>query len=262
MFGKTGFLSETDLREAPSGIDSELWKLATAPNEWALKLISEIRIHFECQPEILGTMYFLRVFSDYQAMLLVGKKGMVPQATIMLRTELEALFGLAAIAKEPSFWKELYGHEPHQKKRVLNKLKKFRRNDTDDGSQLSNIDCKLKECSEEIEQQNARPLTTEQIAEKAGLQDLYNTVYPWCSLEVHVSPRTLETAYIDNKEQGEILELKFGPDYVRVQIVVATGADCLLLAIVSLSEIFKVDVNEKLSIYRSDLQQFLNSGHE
>jgi len=123
-----GFLS-FDSEEIIKDIEKQypgIWSFALETNGFVDKFQYELKIHLDSLPELLSVSFFTRVISNYQAMLLLASKGMVPQCNVMLRILIEALFSLVAISEEPEYTQVIIGHEEHQRKSILNKLKRYK----------------------------------------------------------------------------------------------------------------------------------------
>lgn len=167
---------------------SDLWALALEVNKFSNRLQYGLCIHNEYLPEILGATLYIRVLTNYQGLLILASRGMVPQSYIMLRMELEALFSLAAIAKDKNFSNSIVLYEERQRESVVSKIKRrFEKARYSNNEEIKIAEKIIDEAKKKIKENDIKKLSTEQIADKAGLHDLYDTVYSYCSLEVHVS---------------------------------------------------------------------------
>lgn len=241
-FNEYGFLADdfsffTDEANAKHGdrisICKELSHLA-----WRFQY--SLSIHNEYPPEIIGSILYMRVLSTYQAAILLSQRGMKHQVQMLIRCTLEPLFPLVAISNDINFVNSFVLSEEHERLKGINKLIKFKEKNKDDSDiqELKNLAkaIRLKICVDDIKNINIYD-----CAQKAGLQDYYDTLYSFMSITVHSSPRSLEEAIEMDNEKGSIKELKNEPDLDSYDDHLSTLADCLLKAVSAISIIFKID---------------------
>ena len=231
---------------------SDLWVLALDVNKFSNMFQYEPIIHNEYLPEILGSTLYIRVLTNYQGLLILASRGMVSQSQVMLRVELEALFSLAAIAKDKNFSNKIVLYEEHQRKSVANKIRRYAQGKNSNSEETEIAKNIIKNAEMKIKENDIKKLSTEEIAHKAELHDLYDTVYPMSSLEVHVSARTLES-YLVIDENKKIVELKNEPDYKGTLTTLTSGVKCMILANGSLKDIFKLEKHRDVESYHNRL---------
>jgi hypothetical protein len=214
-----------------------------------------LAIHNEHLPEIMGSILFSRVLSTYQAALLLSQKGMKHQVQMLIRCMLEPFFPLVAISKGLNFVNAFVLSEEHERLKGINKLIRYKeRNKDSDGLQeLKDLAkaSRLKICAEEI-----KPISVYDCAQKAGLQDYYDTLYSFMSNTLHASPRSLEEAIEMDRERVSIKEIKNEPDLDSFDVHLSTLADLLLKAVSATAVVFTIDEPEFVQDISNRLQTF------
>ena len=254
MFEKVGYVGNKINHHIKSFGEeySDLWELALEVNYFSNRLQYELIIHNEYLPEMLGATLYVRILTNYQGLLILAFRGMVSQSYVMLRTELEALFSLAAIAKDKNFPNKIVLHEEHERKSLANKIRRYEQGKNSNSEETKIAKEIIKNAEMKIKEYDIEKLSTEKIAHKADLHDLYDTVYAVSSLEVHVSVRTLES-YLVIDENKKIVALKNEPDYKGTLTALTSGVECMILANGSLNELFKLEKHRDVESYRNRL---------
>lgn len=266
MFEKQGFLSEqvSDLTKEIDENYPGLWLLACQVNEFSNTFQYTLVIHMGVFPELMGAPLYSRVLANYQALLILSKRGMHDQAYIVLRVLVESLFFLAAISKEPEFAIEYVKYEEHQRKSTLSKLKRYKETQDKSDPEIEKASRKIHEIEMEIIDGNIRKYPTEQVAFKAGLHDWYDTVYAFTSSYVHTSARSLESHIILKEEGTEITELKNEPIIDGIDFPLSAGVEAMLVAISSICKIFCINEPDELAkfgeTFRALMKEVSNKG--
>lgn len=207
-----------------------LWELGINTNNHLVLFQLSVKANSAILHEVIGVTLFIRCVSSYQALLLLTSKGMLPQSQLMLRGLVEALFILVAISKDNEFAKTYVGHEEHQRKGVLNKLKRYKESVNEDDPDIIKATEIVESIKANIEDNKIRKLSTEEISKVAGLHSWYDTVYAITSTAVHVSARTLESHLIADDETGEIVSFLNEPDIEGIGMPLGTGINSMHIA--------------------------------
>ena len=76
-------------------------------NELAQRLHTTTEIKTGDERQLLVSLYFCRVLGHAQAAFICAERGMEPQADVLLRAALEAIFSIGAAIQDPSIVKKL-----------------------------------------------------------------------------------------------------------------------------------------------------------
>lgn len=261
MFEKIGFLSEqvSDLSKEIESLYPGFWSLACEVNEFSNSFQYSLTIHAGVPPELMGAPLYSRILANYQALLILSKRGMLDQAYIVLRVLVESLFYLAAISNEPEFAIEYVRYEEHQRKATLSKLKRYKESKDKTDPEIEITTRKIQEIEKEIIEGNIKKFPTEQVAHKAGLHDWYDTVYAFSSSFVHTSARSLESHIVLKGEGEEIKELKNEPNIEGIIFPLSTGIEAMFVAISSICKIFCINEPDELSRFAATFRTLMEN---
>lgn len=78
---------------------SDLFQLCYEANKLSHKVLFETDAHSKHTQELLVITLYMKIMSSYQGVVILAERGMAPQAEVLLRAILEALFKLCAIVK-------------------------------------------------------------------------------------------------------------------------------------------------------------------
>ena len=238
------------------GTYPDLWELAIDTNNYLVSFQSSVNANSNKLHEVIGVTLFIRCLTSYQALLMLASKGMLPQSQLMLRGLVEALFILVAISKDNEFAKTYVGHEEHQRKGVLNKLKRYKEFANEEDPDIKKATAIVEDIKVNIEENNIRKLSTEEISKVAGLHSWYDTVYAITSTAVHVSARTLESHLIADDDTGEIISFLNEPDIEGIGMPLGTGMNSMHIATDAICDILgreypkeNIELNERYGQY-------------
>jgi hypothetical protein len=261
MFKTQGFLSDqvSDLTDEINRQYPGLWSLACEVNEFANQLQYSLSIHTGVPSELMGAPLYLRVLTNYQALLLLCKRGMLDQAYATLRVLVETLFYLAAISSEGGFALEYLKYEEHQRRDILSKLRRYKESQDATDPEIETAANKIKEIENTIIEESIKKFSYENVAHRAGLHDWYDTVYAHTSSYVHTSARSLESYVVLKEGSNEMRELKNEPVIDRIHLPLSAGIDAMLLAVSSVCSIFGMDEPPAAIGFRGKCQSLVNS---
>lgn len=192
-----------------------------------------IVIHTDSNIERYTAVLFARTLTTTQASALLLEAGLVSQARVLLRSALETLFALAAIAKDANVVEKLVeGHAAEQKRVARNlqlwqdtELKKIADAEVASGRLQSILDS------------SATGLSAFDLAQKAGLEDWYRTVYMVFSWPVHGAAVDLNRHVVIG-DDGNVTEFRNEPEVDGQESSWMCAIEVLLKAIAALATIF------------------------
>lgn len=230
-----GFLTESldYVRAVVRQKYTDLRSLLSRVNRLAVANQHSITIHTDNNVERYSAALFARTLATIQAGIILLETGLVPQAGILLRGALETYFALAAIAKDPKVVDELIkGHTAEQKRAARNvlqwqhpELKKIADAEAASGRLQPFL------------ASSATALSTFDLAQKAGLEDWYRTVYMVLSWSVHGAAVDLDRHVVVG-ENGSVAEFRNEPEVDDQESSWLCAIEILLKAVTALSTVF------------------------
>jgi hypothetical protein len=224
--------------------ENEKWfALSERCSNLGQQVLLSIKVSNNDLQKLLVSLWFNRLLSHFQAIVLLMERGMLYEAQILLRTLVEVSFSLVAVAENPEISQDFLKDDKAQQLKALNtymNLPKHLR--TQDEQQEAGVRKKIEDLKCEICKNIYKELKTEYIAQKANMTEYYNTIYASLCNTVHSRIRDLESHLLLNKD-NDIQQLNWGPDF--------SGLDMVLL---SANETFIVSTKRVLQLF--DLHQF------
>jgi hypothetical protein len=112
----------------------------------------------------------------------------------------------------------------------------------------------LVELSEQIKQLNVQQISAENLSRAAGMHEWYVSLYTHLSGAVHTSVRDLES-YLEIGPNKEVRVLKYAPELDDVGVLVHSATHAVVLAALSINELFGREFRAALEGYLSELQE-------
>lgn len=203
-FNDVGFLSdESSTNNIASEVtSSDYFKLCKELNVLAHSALNTAIIHPDNRKEVYIMLYFQRMLSHYQAMIIMAERGMVHQVEVMLRCMLETLFDLVAFHKNDDLFNALILGDDDQRLAFLEQVREQQRTTaTYTQDEIEDLD-KLIANAEDL---NREDFKIYMKADMAGMLNDYRTTYPLLSQSVHTSLHSIETDLIFDNYNDEII---------------------------------------------------------
>lgn len=176
-------------------------------NRLSMKNQYSIDIHCEDKREVYAAVYFARTLSTTQGSVYLLERGLVPQARMLLRSALETLFALTAIAKDPPVVDKLIETFAVERGRAAKNVCKWK----DPGlKEIAAAQKELGQLQPPLDSPVAA-ISTCALAQKADLEDWYRTVYMVLSWPVHGTAIDLERHIVLGSD-GNIVEFQNEPE--------------------------------------------------
>lgn len=234
--------------------DPQWFTLAEAVNDFSHKLLLKLEPRKDDGREIISTMLYKRVLSAFQAVVLLGERGMHTEALIQRRGMLEALFVLGAMWRQPAIVNDYIKNDDHRRRDLYKNIKKTSKGAREHlFSWIS--DAELDEQIRKLEAatKGIRYLSVEAFAQAAQLHGLYLTDYSILSEAAHHVSKDLERQlHLDKND--EIESLIWGPEPEEPFRLMFPTVDNMLLAIHAVAQIFSMDVDDRLKTFSRQLQ--------
>jgi len=215
--------------------------------------LHKLNINSKDVQEILLALLHVRALSAYQGSLLLIERGMLTEAKILLRTLLEILFRIRAISKSREIAQAYILEDEQHRKKFINKFKQLS-DSVKEAQGNPELDDLLNTLNQNIAERDIKELQTQWFANKAGLDDFYNSAYSLFSLSVHANVRNLEELVVAD-EKGNIKEFLYGPDVTGIPLLLLTAGEALIMITYDISRIFKLNLKEQLEAIHHRLKQ-------
>ena len=204
-----------------------------------------IEIHADNDVELISSCYYSRTLATIQASVILLETGMLAQSHVLLRSALECLFALGAIANNNQIIEKLKDNGVKEQKRIARNLQKL-----DDSLQSElHLDEKA-DIINELNNKQINPIDTFSLASQAGLEDWYRTTYMRYSWSTHGCIIDLD-GHIVTSPTGEIAELKSEPEISCQESTWVCCIEMLLMSSDFLGKIFpEVDLTSTTQINR------------
>ena len=190
-------------------------------------LFSAKVVRSDMRQPLLATL-LQRALTAFQATVILPQRGMPSEARVVLRTLLEAMFRIAAIANDENVARAYVEEDERHRLKFINKLKllpKTLRPQVDEAALESLREALLKS----VKDLGTTERKTWWYAHKAELENFYMTIYALLSEHVHINVGTLESA-LNIDEQEELVSFSYGPSDEEIGNHLLTAAEALLLS--------------------------------
>ena len=208
----------------------EKWFVLTGDvNSLAVDTIFQFDAHNKLIHEMLLATLYLRTLHNYQGTILMAERGMMAQGRIMARSILDSVFPLVAIAKDQEF------AATYAENHTLQQVKYFRKVQKLTTARLPDVDApenlaRAAELQEQIDAKGIKHISTESIAERAGLGEWYLTAYSLLSGTVHARAGDLEE-YLVLAPDDEIKEFDWGPKTKGMELLLMSAMESMLMGV-------------------------------
>lgn len=226
--------------------NSELFKLCENLNRFSHSTMFTIHITTINPSNLLVSCLYIKAMSTFQGIILMTERGMVNEAKVLLRCLLECMFAIVAIGKDDSVADNLLSSDQIKRKKALKSYKENRDAGVyDSTSSLSKADVEnlIKELEKEIKENGIKDLKIQELAQKAGLDLIYNTAYRILSASIHVDLADLHQ-YLKISDGGELEMLLWGPDANDINLILYSAAGAMLRIVPAVSVLFALSFDE------------------
>ena len=214
-------------------------------NRDAHSLLFSVEEHTKDGREIIVACLFRRAVEFYQAAVLLLEKGMQTSAKGNVRSLLESVFTLRAVAKCDKMLKAYIKQDELERRKLLNKAQQNKTPNLEllQKEDLGTIKNKI---NQRIEKEEIKRVFIEEFSRQAGMHNWYVDIYPQLSSSAHSSVRDLEKDVVLVK-QGEMSGLRYGPEDSEAPSLLAHASHCLVLGHAAVANVFFSGNSEKLS---------------
>lgn len=198
---------------------------------------------------------FLRVMETFESIILVGEIGLQAQARMLARCQMEAMFTLAAVHADEDTAKKLAAADAIFRKKSINKVLELDMPVSDEEREKMNT--LLKELNDLIRENEITEMKAWKLAEIAGLEGWYKTVYSLLCHAVHSNIRDLEEYVVP--EDDALSRLIGGPKFDKLTDTLYVAFSTLILALMVATNYSNGDFDEEIREVDHSVRQLIES---
>jgi hypothetical protein len=227
---------------------SEWFTLCENINELSHSTMFTFNVHNEYLPELIVATIYVRAMSNFQGAIIMTERGMINEAKSLLRCLLECMFAIVAIEKDKNISNQFTFDDLLERR---NFMRAYKRNkgkgipQHEDAPSFKEIDNHLQNIEKQIKINKVKKLKKRDLAEKAGLETIYDSLYKYLSGTIHVNVRDIEQ-YLKLDDNGKIKEILWGPDVQEIDFALLTAAETMLRIITAASNLFELPNNKSV----------------
>lgn len=202
--------------------------------------------------KVISNAVFIKILNGFQAIVILTKKGLKVESEILLRTILEALFILKILCEDDEFYKKYISMDAVRRKTLITVAQKNNYAVFEATRKILTEEF-LEDLEEEIRKSGVDrgDFKVEQLAIKAKLHDLYESVYRLTSEAVHSQIRSL-SSYVKEDAQGKVVSFYDGP-IGDISDEVDTAMTMLIAAVESMQNLYKLGALPELQALIDDV---------
>jgi len=203
-----GFLSDIvrDVRAEVLAQYPELVALLHEVNTEAVALQHTLEFRKQEPADLYGAALYARTLASTQACVILLEHGLVSQARTVLRSALECLFPLCAIAKDRSLAEGLIDSHNANRKTLVERMHRWQ-----EPALKASVAAELASPSLVAAlQSKARPINQYELAKLADMEDWYLSMYTLLSLSSHGAVADLAVHLVEGSD-GELEALQNEP---------------------------------------------------
>lgn len=237
-----------DMRESKKNIFELCEKLNCLSNS----IIFDIKVDHNDKQQLLISCLFIRAISTYQGVIILAERGMPSETTVVLRTLLEVLFRICAIAKDVNVADIYIQEDEIYRKKSIYKINKLGKKTIE---AIGNPDLAdlLKDIKENIAVNDIKDKTSEWYAQMAGLADFYHSAYSIFSRTVHVYARDLESALVLDSND-EVIGFNYGPDGNGLDLLLLTAVESMIHILDSVRNVFSTKYSDEVDSINKEFE--------
>jgi hypothetical protein len=229
--------------------NADWYKLMYELIQFANNLRFRMAINQDNVAEVVTAALLIKATNTFQSVILLSRKGLAADCGTLTRSLMETVIPLKLIAQEQGFAWDFVRYEKRKRQKLINVILK----DSDTFGEIANqvsegIRDSLKK---EIEEEDIPELKIEDLAKKAGMTTFYQLAYRQLSEDAHTTIWSLNR-YLNIDQEGNVTELDNGPQIFGATDF-RTAAYCILIALDSVNEIFKLESDSELKGFETRL---------
>ena len=248
-----GFLSE----ESENGKSQILEKYEDAfnfagnLNRFCMTLLDKLNIDWKNNFRLIVNTLILRVVENFQAVYLMLERGMLIPSKVLTRANLETLFILAGLQKNPNLLQCYLDQYDEGHKRSLRAALQFKNESLKASVKEIDIEKLYIKKKKELKNKELNILKPKQWAIEAGLEDFYNLYYIMYSNAIHSNLSALND-HVDDLRQR--LDLSFGPSDKELYEIMQCNFYILINSLRATSLVNNIDISKEIDGFANEIR--------
>jgi hypothetical protein len=226
----------------------EAFVLSKDLNRQAMSLFREYNLCMNNEVKVAIAALMTRIVETYQGIILMLERGMTSQARMLVRSQLEALFQMTAMVRNPNLYHSYAAKHYRSTISALKSAKRWKQESLQGRLSKEKIDELILDNEKKLEGIKAGTLKIYEWAEKAGLSDFYNVLYIENSSAIHSDMWALDD-HVSDSEHG--LQVNFGPNDFDLYHILRTSISIIISAIESFSIAQGIKIAEAINDFRN-----------
>jgi hypothetical protein len=217
----------------------EWFHLSESISALGQKLMLSLNPPIDDNQKLLVSILFTRIVSHFQGVVLLIERGMVAEARSLLRGMLDATFAEVALSKNEDMVKAFIDDDFYQRLKCLNSFMALPRN-IKKRHRVGNARLKkiVEGIKKKIDEDQIKPLTTEFLAQKAGMLGHYNTLFVLLSSSTHSRVMDLQQ-YLGEEDAVDLDDLLWGPDVKELDEILHPACELVFISARAVSNLYK-----------------------
>jgi hypothetical protein len=241
-----GFLSKEacDGRNVILTSYRDAFLLAKDLNRASMRLFCEYSLSLHNKVKIAIAALMPRIVETYQGVIIMLEKGMTSQAKMLVRSQLEALFRMAALVKNQNLYASYAAEHFISTIKALKAARRWKQKSLNGRLAKEKIDELISENEKKLKEVKANPLKIYEWANEAELSDFYNVFYVENSSAIHSDMSALDDHLSRDSRHG--LQVSFGPNDIDLYHILRTSISVMLSAMESFSVAQEIEIAESI----------------
>lgn len=253
-FDKTGYLGEgiRQFQESTLASFNQFFTLSRDVCSFARAKILQLRWDNTDGQKVLSCCLFSKILNGVETTYVLSTYGLTHEGRVILRSVLEGFFYLRATVSDAAFVKEYILADELNRLKLMEAAKKHNRPPFLDIRKYA-TDEVIRAQREKIKKQKIKELNLWNIAQKLGLQHIYDSLYRLLSTDIHASVRSLEQ-YMRTGATGDVETLDWEPQSEDVPQNLSMGIDTLIRSLECMENLFAMGIRDELGTYMKQLE--------
>jgi hypothetical protein len=193
---------------------------------------------------VLVASLYLKILRTFQGVAVLAEKEMLHESKTLLRGMLESVFAAVAISKDPSLAKRFVEDDYVQRLKLLRAFNDLpeRLKKTVKPRMSKIIKSRLHGLiNAPSKPQDISPLSAEYLAKRAGMEDIYYSVFALLTGSNYLRVYELEH-YWEKHGHRDSLKLLCHPDAKQIDTIMYTAVRAVFLTVSSVSHTFNIEI--------------------
>ncbi|MBK9946753.1 MAG: hypothetical protein IPP12_06140 [Nitrospira sp.] len=206
--------------------------------------------------QVALSLLFARSLELFQSIVVVSERGMAATTRVLHRGFIEASFHFFAIQRDPTYL-DVYLDQFHIQKRKL--LQRIRKSNSPHMASLRQnaTDQVLQDTENAIRDAKIKTISTEEVAKRAQMHDIYLTAYAVLSHAVHTGVADIDHYIQINNATNETEPFRYGPSETETRRAICLSGHTLAEQLELVSQNFGEDRKALCAGHREAFQFFL-----